>query len=124
MAFFELRTPRDLFAKAERELERLQREFSIDHLFNFFVTAYHIQDYVKEAASVHQHELEVFLADADMKDCPVAWSGTLRGAPLGALPLRGGDKWMLLSGDREVDVEWLAERVVEKWRKFIDQHAI
>jgi hypothetical protein len=69
MAFFELRTPRDMFAKAEREFQRLQREFTIDNLFNFFVTACHIQDYVRKAASVPQFALEAFLADPDLKDC-------------------------------------------------------
>lgn len=143
MVFFELHTARDMFAKAEREYQRLQLEFAIDHLFNFFVTAYHIQDYVRKTTIVPPSSLESFLSDQDMKDCrdlcdkgkhlrltkrsdptTVIWNGTLRGAPLRALPLCGGDKWVLFSGDREIDVEWLAERVIEKWRTFLAQHAL
>jgi hypothetical protein len=52
------------------------------------------------------------------------WDGTLGGAPLGELPLGGGDKWVLSSGDRKIDVEWLAERIVTKWRVFLDQHGL
>jgi hypothetical protein len=143
MSFFELKGPRDMFQKAERELQRLQRQFTIDNVFNFFVTAYHIQDYVRKASSVPQGALEAFLGDTDLKDCrdlcdkgkhlrltqrgdptTVMWDGTLGGAPLGELPLGGGDKWVLSSGDRKIDVEWLAERIVTKWRVFLDQHGL
>lgn len=60
-SFFELRTPRDMLEKAERELQRLRADFTIDNLFNFFVTAYHIRDYVQEATTVPQSELDAFL---------------------------------------------------------------
>jgi hypothetical protein len=53
MGFFELRTPADMLRKAERELSRFQSEFNIDNLFNFFVTAYHVQDYIEKTAAVH-----------------------------------------------------------------------
>jgi hypothetical protein len=143
MAFFELRSPRDMFQKAEREFHRLQHEFTIDHVFNFFVTAYHIKDYVEKATSTSSNVLQTFLTDTDLRDCrdlcdkgkhlrltkrndptTVIWDGTLGGAPLNELPLGGGDKWVLFSGDREIDVEWLAERVIEKWRGFLVQHRL
>src|SRR5437879_11270276 len=69
MTFFELRTPRDMLAKAERELARFQQDFTIDNLFNLFVTAYHIQDYIRASAAVPQHALDSFLADAELKAC-------------------------------------------------------
>ena len=69
MAYFELRTPRDMLNKAERELQRLRGDRSIDNVFNFFVTAYHIQDYVRGAHSVPSEALRAFLADPDLKDC-------------------------------------------------------
>jgi hypothetical protein len=143
MAFFELRTARDIFAKAEREFKRLQSEFSIDNIFNFFVTAYHIQDYVRISSTVPQHILDTFLSDTDLRDChnlcnkgkhlrlthrtdprTRIYSGAINGAPLNTLPINGGDKWVLITDSREVDVEWLAERVIGKWRGFLDQNNI
>ena len=132
-----------MFQKAEREFHRLQHEFTIDHVFNFFVTAYHIKDYVENAAPASSNVLQIFLNDTDLKDCrdlcdkgkhlrltkrndptTVIWDGTLGGAPLNELPLGGGDKWVLFSGDRHIDVEWLAQRVIEKWRGFLVQQGL
>lgn len=48
MGFFELGTPKDMLEKARRELARLEADVSIDHVFNFFVTAFHIADYLDE----------------------------------------------------------------------------
>jgi hypothetical protein len=44
--FFELRTAESMLEKAKRELTRIEAEDSIDHVYNFFVTAYHIVDYL------------------------------------------------------------------------------
>jgi hypothetical protein len=52
MGFFHLNTPRSMLEKAKRELTRLESEteaeHSLDHVFNFFVTAYHIADTLPE----------------------------------------------------------------------------
>jgi hypothetical protein len=69
MGFFELRTPRDMLEKAHREHKRLLESFDIDNLFNFFVTAYHVQDYVQKTNSVPPAPLDAFLQDQDLKDC-------------------------------------------------------
>lgn len=137
MALFNLRTPRDMLEKARREHERLGERLDIDNLFNFFVTAYHISDYIKKTGSVTQIVLEAFLQDPDMQVCrdicdsgkhlsltwrtnpdTHVWSGCIGGAPINALPLGGGDKWMLSIGDREIDVECLASTVLSKWEQF------
>lgn len=143
MALFELQTPRDMLEKACREYQRLSERFDIDNLFNFFVTAYHISDYIRKTNTVSQVVLDTFLQDQDIKGCrdlcdkgkhltltkradPTThiWSGCLGGAPLGVLPLGGGDKWVLLTGVREVDVEWLAQRVLDKWEGFFANHGL
>jgi len=137
MAFFELRTPRDMLEKTRREHQRLAASFDIDNIFNFFVTAYHISDYIRKTASVTQFVLDTFLQDQDIKDChdlcdkgkhltltkradptTVIWSGCIGGAPIGELPIGDGDKWGLFVGEREVDVLWLSERVLAKWDEF------
>jgi hypothetical protein len=51
MGFFQLNTPKDMLEKAKRELTQLETADSmaadsIDHIYNFFVTAYHIVDYL------------------------------------------------------------------------------
>ena len=143
MALFELRTPRDMLEKARREHQRLAERFDIDNLFNFVVTAYHISDYIRKAGAVAQVVLDTFLQDQDIKDCrdlcdkgkhltltkradPTThvWSGCFGGAPFGVLPFGGGDKWVLFTGDREVDVEWLAERILAKWDEFFSTHGL
>ena len=143
MPLFELRTPRDMLEKARREHQRLGERFGIDNLFNFFVTAYHISDYIQKTKAVSQVVLDTFLQDQDIKDCrdlcdkgkhltltkradPTThvWSGCVGGAPVGVLPVNGGDKWVLFTGDREVDVEWLAERVLKKWESFFSTHGL
>ncbi len=49
-----------MFEKAEREHQRLQNEFTIDNVFNFFVTAHHIKDYVEKTMAIPQQVLEAF----------------------------------------------------------------
>lgn len=143
MPFFELRTPKDMLEKARREHQRLVSDFNIDHLFNFFVTANHIRDYVYRSRLVSQQSLEEFMSNQDLRDCkdlcdqgkhliltkrenPTTsiWSGCIGGAPIGALPIGGGDKWVLLSEGREVDVQILAERVLNKWDKFFSSFVL
>src|SRR5271169_369187 len=50
MGFFHLNTPASMLEKAKRELARLETETenSTDHIYNFFVTAYHIVDTLPE----------------------------------------------------------------------------
>ncbi|NOT20633.1 MAG: hypothetical protein HOP24_10265 [Sideroxydans sp.] len=143
MSLFELRTPRDMLEKARREHQRLAERFDIDNLFNFVVTAYHISDYIRKTGAVAQVALDTFLQDQDIKDCrdlcdkgkhltltkrsdPIThvWSGCFGGAPFGVLPFGGGDKWVLFTGDREVDIKWLAERVLTKWELFFATHGL
>ena len=65
--FFELRTAENLLEKAKRELTRLEAEDSIDHVYNFFVTAYHIVDYLDGRLSTQ--EVEKIRADPLMQLC-------------------------------------------------------
>jgi hypothetical protein len=132
-----------MLLKARREHQRLVERFDIDNLFNFFVTAYHISDYVRNTNCIPQAVLNTFLQDQDIKDCrdlcdkgkhlaltrradPTTrvWSGCINGAPLNTLPINGGDKWVLLTGDREVDVGWLGDRVLSKWEAFFSTNGL
>lgn len=143
MAFFELRTPRDMLAKAHREYAKLSLCVNIDNVFNFFVTAHHIHDYISSANAVQHSILAEFSKDQDIQDCRCLcnkgkhfvlkggedpsthiWSSLVGGAPLGVMPLGGDDRWMLFFDGREVDVKWLAERVLEKWDCFFEKNGL
>ena len=142
MSFFELRTPRHILEKARREHERLTDAFNIDNVFNFFVTAYHIQDYIRKTAAVPQptlDALDAFLKDPDLaatrdlcdkgkhlrltrRPDPSAIRsviGPLNTAPLNTIPLNHyAEVWALHSDNRTLDVAVLANRVIEKWETF------
>jgi hypothetical protein len=143
MAFLELRTPRDMLDKAKREHGRLSSNFNIDNVFNFFVTANHIRDYIEKSAAVDKDVVATFCSSQDMLDCrdlcdkakhlrltkrtdPVThrWSGALGGAPLNVLPLGGDGRWELWSDNRHVDIQQLASRVLYLWDGFFDQHGL
>ena len=66
MGFFELGTAEKMLEKAKRELARLEDDVSIDPVFNFFVTAYHIVDTLpkKLKADVLKEDLIQRCADA------------------------------------------------------------
>lgn len=129
MAFLELRTPRDMLEKARREHTRRTAAFDIDHVFNFFVTANHIRDYVEKTQAVPQAKVELLFEDQDLRDCrdlcdktkhlrltkradPTThkWSGTFGGPLFGVLPFGANGKWELWSGDRSVEIGPLAGR--------------
>lgn len=143
MAFLELKTPRDMLNKAEREYERLQNNFNIDNVFNYFVTANHIRDYIMKNESVKQVIMDSFFTDQDMKDCrdlcdkakhlkltkrpdphTNKWSGCFGGAPVGALPVGGDGEWELWSNGRAVNIQHLSERVLIKWKDFFETHEL
>lgn len=141
MGFFELETPRDMLDKTCREHARLTAELNIDNVFNFFVTAYHIQDYVRKTGAVPAPTLDAFLQDQDIKDSrdlcdkgkhlrltkpgrtdpitAIQRRGALNTAPLNTLPINALEvKWLVHCGNRAFDAQALADRVKQKWEQF------
>jgi hypothetical protein len=143
MNFFTLKTPRDMLEKAHRELGRLLNDFNIDNLFNFFVTVYHIQDYIKNTNAVPARTLQTFLRVSDVQAArdmcekgkhlhltkrkyPATNRRIIGGSntfPLNALPI-GGIRvvWTIHTGNRTLDVSQLAQRVMKKWDDFFSTH--
>lgn len=132
-----------MLEKAKREHARLCSSFDIDHVFNFFVTANHIRDYLEKTGAVSQVQVETLFHDQDMKDCrdlcdkakhlrltkrpdPLThqWSGAFGCAPMGILPMGGSGEWELWSNGRVVAIAPLAARVLEKWELFFDQYGL
>lgn len=135
--FFELRTPRDMLEKTRREYVRLAERLHVDNVFNFFVTAYHISDYINQNSDISQDikdALKQFMKDPDIQDsqdlCNKGkhlildkgknfnpsthiWNSAIGMAPIGILPLGGGCKWVVyLPSDREAE-EKMNSREVE-----------
>lgn len=127
--------------KLENEYKRFQSDSSDENLYNFFVTANHLKDYLKNTDAVVQSILENFASDRDIKDSmdlcdkakhhtltkrpnPTTWTytGEIGGTPLGVIEVGAGDKRMMFSGSRDIDVDWLADRVMRKWRDFFALH--
>ena len=59
----------DMLLKARREFERLKSDVNIDTVFNFFVTAYHVQDYLRAELPTRKADIDALLADPDFIVC-------------------------------------------------------
>ncbi len=145
--FFEITSPRDLLHKAKRDYEKMKADTSTDTIFNFFVTTYHVVDYVKSLGTVSDSAIDQLYADADFKLCqflcnkgkhiklrsgepyeakhqPGIPGGTLGTFVLGLDPLGGPDKFVVLDGSQEVNVIELGARLIDKWESFFAIHGI
>jgi len=49
-----------MLSKVRRELARLRDDVNIDTVFNFFVTAYHVQDYLRAEAAGRAKDVDAF----------------------------------------------------------------
>jgi len=104
--------------------QRLSTQFNIDNLFNFFVTAYHIQDYIKTSEAVDVTVLKEFMEDPDMKSCRdlcdqgkhlrLTWnnrvdpktrivSGCYGDSAYGTHAYAGRPAWILITDSRMID---------------------
>lgn len=146
MSFFEIRSPADMLNKARRELARIESEVSIDHVYNFFVTAYHVLDYLDDAKCAPREALEELRGEMLIQRCgdvcnkakhvrlkrkrpdptPLLWSGGINGAPINTIALNGGDeRWILWADDNEyMEVESFARATVAKLENFFTEHKI
>lgn len=146
MAFFEIQTASDMLRKARRELSRLESDASIDHVYNFFVTAYHVTDYLEKANSVPSDALRDLRADYLFERCgdvcnkakhvrlerkrpditPTIFSGTINGAPINTLPINGGEeRWIFWpQDDTYMELVSFARSIVVKLESFFEQHKI
>jgi hypothetical protein len=139
-------TPQDMLAKAERDLLRLRECLNVDIVFNFFVTAYHVMDYVKVMGKVGEADIKRMRDDDDLDMCRFICtqgkhlevkvrpkdvltdyspgSGMLGFGPIGGGPIGAGPQWFLFCDGKEVRPIQLAETVIAKWKKFFLDHDI
>ena len=143
MSFFELTSPTTMLSKAKRELERLEAEESVDHVFNLFTTLYHVADYLKPYVS--EGDISTLKSEPNMKLCAdvcnkakhmklersradistYANSGAIGGAAINAIPLNGaGERWVLWEDGTKIEVVQFAKTVIERFEKFFAKHGI
>lgn len=134
----------DMLLKARRELARLRDDVNIDTVFNFFVTAYHVQDYLR--AEAPKSDIDVLLTDPDFVVCrsicnqgkhlrvdrnasPVGAkmsgrSGVMGIGMVGQMMVGAGILWVLTYDGTFHDPIALAGRVLAKLEKFFIAHSI
>lgn len=134
----------DMLSKARRELARLRDDVSIDTVFNFFVTAYHVQDYLR--SDVPKGDVDALLTDPDLVVCrsicnqgkhlkvdrrasPVGAklsgrSGVVGIGVVGEMVVGAGILWDLTYDGTSHDPISLAERVLAKLEEFFVAHGI
>ncbi|OXI28259.1 hypothetical protein CFB89_33330 [Burkholderia sp. AU16741] len=143
MGFFELSDAAAMLRKARRELDRLAREPSIDHVFNFFVTAHSVTDYLK--GTVAEADRSALLAEPDIQLCrdvsnkakhmrldrgrpdPATHraSGALGSAPFNTVALNAsGERWVRWPDGTEVEMQSFGTRVLARLEQFLTAHGI
>lgn len=136
----------DMLSKARREFARLREDVNIDTVFNFFVTAYHVQDYLRAEARIPIKDIEALLANPDLIVCrsicnqgkhlrvdrkasPVGEkvsgrSGVLGVGMIGKMILGTGIVWDLMYDGVSHDPIVLGQRVLTKLESFFMSHGI
>ncbi|HDR9018052.1 TPA: hypothetical protein QDB15_004851 [Burkholderia vietnamiensis] len=142
MGFFELTDAAAMLRKARRELDRLAREPSIDHVFNFFVTAYHVTDYLKgEVAEADRHALRrepdvLLCADVankakhmklEFRPDPATDhdSGAIGGAAINAVAINDdGERWVSWPDGTRLEMVTFGKSVLRRIEQFLTDHGI
>jgi hypothetical protein len=145
--FFKIATPRDLLEKARRDIEKMKADTSTDTIFNFFVTTYHVVDYIKALGTIPQTVIDQLYSDADFRLCqflcnkgkhiqlrgdepfeakhkPAIPGGALDSFSLGVDQLGDPERFVVLDGAQEVDVIQLGNKLIKKWEDFFSVHGI
>jgi len=146
MGFFRLKTPVDMLEKAKRERSRMVTDLHVDHVFNFFVTAAHIADYVKHSGTVEQRYLDQFRQNPTYRLCrdlcdngkhtiltkegretpsAGAFENNIFRVPFGTWNF-GPQKesWMVQVDGRWTSVLRIADEMLALWTVFFEQHGI
>jgi len=130
--FFNLESPRDMLAKARRELARFEAESCVDHAFNFLVTVYHIKDW----AAAHGLDVAGLTNDPDFELCRLACNQgkhmRLTGVTLTKASDRqygihqdvgfsGPEEYAILAGNTRIGVATLGRRVLATVARYLGE---
>jgi len=132
-----------MLEKARRDFLIMTSHLSTDSIFNFFVTAYHVMDYVKLQGKASAKAIDKFYEDEDFKMCnyicikgkhPKKRSGLFetqydKAAVLGEVcfdevTLDQPESYVLIASGRRMDVIPLAQRILDKWQHFFKENGV
>lgn len=143
MVFFELSDAVAMLHKARREIDRLASEPSIDHVFNFFVTAHSVTDYLK--GTVAESDRSALLAEQEIKLCrdvsnkakhmklerarpdPATHheSGAIGGAAINAVGINSrGERWVSWPDGTRLEVLTFGKSVLRRLEQFLTDQGI
>jgi len=143
--FFGISNPRYMLEKAKREFGNMKSHISTDSIFNFFITAYHVKDWVKIQYPTLEPKCKTFLADPDLQMCEyicvkgkhliATWKpypfdtqhskGAVFGeAMFGEVAFGESESYSLIVDGREIDIIALAQRLLAKWEGFFKDNDI
>jgi hypothetical protein len=148
-SFFEVSHPRHMLEKAKRDFDRMISDLNTDTIFNFFVTTYHVRDYVEvQSEALRAAIKERFEKAPDFRMCDYIchkgkhlelkakrWKdypfktqhnlGALfDGAPFDEVCFDANEGYCLVVDGEEIDVIALGRRVLEKWERFFKDNGI
>lgn len=142
---FLLRTPTDMLEKAKRELVKLTDQTSPDTIFNFFVTAYHVMDYVKRLGTVSQTAIDNMYADPDFELCNLICNrgkhliltrtprqvtaaeiggGGFNASAFNEYEFNASPEWKFFCDNVEIQPLQLAKSIIGKWEGFFHANGI
>lgn len=143
--FFEYSTPRQILGKAKRDLQELSQDTNIDNIFNFFVSAYHVVDYVKVLNTVPAGDIKALYEEPDFRKCRYICnkskhrtldkgddefityrrpSAALGECILGESVLGLGRAYFIIDEAEQVDVLDLGKRIIDRWEALFNTHGI
>jgi hypothetical protein len=134
-----------MLRKARRELDRIEREFSVDHVFNFFVTAFHVTDYLKMSGEVSPEKVKDLRNDERIRKCADVcnkakhfklersrpdissrqYSGAIGGAPIGMLPINSsGARFIVWEDGSQLEIVSFARATIATLEEFFATNTI
>lgn len=139
--YFDLSSPQDMLDKAKFEFENMKTNLSAYTIFNFFVTAFHIKDYVCRHNSNYKDAIKILFKDEDFKKCEFLCnkgkhisirsdfetnisSSRFGDTMFGELMFNEGRRYSIICGDTQVNVLDLGNCILEKWELFFKQHGL
>lgn len=151
--YFTYTNPRHLLEKAKRGYEKMiSGLMNTDKVFNFFVTAWAIKDYIESQGIVDNSMIIKLYDDEDFKKCQYLcnkgkhlnkrlisnkqnlknqkkfkneiFESTFGGAPIDELAIADDNKYVIITDHLSVDVKILGRRIIDKWEAFFQKHSI
>jgi hypothetical protein len=141
-----------MLEKAKRERAKLSADLNIDNVFNFFVTAHHVRDYLIHAHGILESTVDAFVKsqpELDMchficnkgkhltlkptkkdphRNKPAALSrvpgAAFNASAFNATTFNAGSVLTFFVDGKKVDILSLAHRVLQEWEAFFVRHNV